>query len=56
MTPQEARRRAEQVLQQQTSGAQVIELNSDGSLKMSKAHSPLAQKSTVLHDPYGEYA
>lgn len=31
MTPQEARRRAEEILRQQSAGAQIIQLNNDGS-------------------------
>ena len=56
MTPQEARRRAEQVLRQQTMGAQVIQLNSDGTLNTHNTPMPLRKKSTILHDPHGEYA
>ena len=55
MTPQEARRRAEEVLRQQSTGAQIIQLNSDGSLKTRRTPTPVGQKSTILHDPHGEY-
>lgn len=56
MTPQEARRRAEEVLRQQSTGAQIIRLNSDGTLDPGTTPMPYGQKSTILHDPHGEFA
>jgi hypothetical protein len=53
MTPEQARARAREILNRQQSG-QVIELNSDGTLK-GAGTSTSVKKSTVLHDPKGEY-
>jgi hypothetical protein len=53
MTPEEARARARAILEQQKVG-KVVQLNSDGSLRTD--HSIPQGKSTVLHDPKGEYA
>lgn len=56
MTPQEARRRAEEVLRQQSAGTQIVRLNSDGTLDPGTTPKPLGRKPTILHDPHGEYA
>ena len=55
MSPEEARKRAEEILRRQSHGSQTIELNSDGTLKTNTVPgSP--KKSTLLHDPLGEYS
>jgi hypothetical protein len=55
MSPEEARKRAEAILRRQSHGSQTVELNSDGTLKDPMSRSTL-KKSTILHDPLGEYA
>lgn len=52
MTPEEALKRAREILEKQPTG-QVIEMRSDGTLVRPGERPP--GKKTVLHDPKGEY-